>query len=74
MLAQGGNVLRLSGLYDIHRGPHEYWLRRARQGIPVESSGASLLNMLHYEDAASATVKAIKTSEYSSLYLFYCGL
>lgn len=57
VLSKGGNVIRLAGLYTISRGPHEYWLRRvARGGGVIQGSGDSMINLLHYEDAASAVI------------------
>ncbi len=53
-------MVRLSGLYDTHKGPHTYWLQLASQGSAVASCGDTKVNMLHYEDAASATVNALR--------------
>eukprot|EP00929_Paragymnodinium_shiwhaense_P062493 TRINITY_DN31199_c0_g1_i2.p1 TRINITY_DN31199_c0_g1~~TRINITY_DN31199_c0_g1_i2.p1 ORF type:complete len:326 (-),score=34.67 TRINITY_DN31199_c0_g1_i2:39-1016(-) len=53
----GGVVLRLAGLYDIERGAHAYWLKVGK----VASSPDGLINLLHYDDAASAVVAALKS-------------
>lgn len=54
-------MIRLAGLYSERRGPHTYWLNKARDGAGtvlgiIQGSGDGQLNMLHYEDAASAVV------------------
>ncbi|XP_027932313.1 uncharacterized protein LOC114188028 [Vigna unguiculata] len=56
VLEFGGSVLRLSGLYKVDKGPHIYWLEK---GI-VESRPDHILNLIHYEDAASLTVAILK--------------
>lgn len=62
-------MVRLAGLYSEVRGPHSYWLRRARDaaaaGTPqtvIPGSSAACLNMLHYEDAAAAVLAAVKAT------------
>lgn len=64
VLSRGGNVIRLAGLYTASRGPHAYWLQRAREaaggvGAAVNGAGEDVLNMLHYEDAARAVVSLL---------------
>lgn len=44
----GGNVVRYVGLYHSGRGAHTAFLQR---GI-IQRSGQSILNLIHYEDAA----------------------
>ncbi|TKY72009.1 hypothetical protein E2542_SST00743 [Spatholobus suberectus] len=61
VLEFGGSVLRLSGLYIsfsefIDKGAHAYWLEK---GI-VESRPDHILNLIHYEDAASISVAILK--------------
>ncbi|XP_017434161.1 uncharacterized protein LOC124828642 [Vigna umbellata] len=56
VLEFGGSVLRLSGLYKVDKGPHIYWLEK---GI-VESRPDHILNLIHYEDAASLAVAILK--------------
>jgi hypothetical protein len=48
VLAAGGNVVRLVGLYHGHRGAHTFFLR---QGT-VERNEQNVVNLIHYEDAA----------------------
>jgi len=47
----------LSGLYTPTRGPHSYWLRNGT----VDSNADGVVNMLHYEDAASVIIAALKS-------------
>ncbi|RDY06581.1 hypothetical protein CR513_09406, partial [Mucuna pruriens] len=60
VLEFGGSVLRLSGLYisfsEFNKGAHAYWLEK---GI-VESRPDHILNLIHYEDAASLSVAILK--------------
>ncbi|KAL1320094.1 hypothetical protein AAHE18_14G031300 [Arachis hypogaea] len=56
VLEFGGSVVRLSGLYKEDRGAHVYWLEK---GI-VESRPDHILNLIHYEDAASLSVTILK--------------
>ncbi|CAJ1396235.1 unnamed protein product [Effrenium voratum] len=54
--AEGAAVLRLAGLYDLDRGPHAYWLKT---GV-VTGQPDGLINLVHYDDAASAVVQALQ--------------
>lgn len=87
VLARGGNVMRLAGLYTERRGPHSYWLNKAREGAGTElgviqGSADGQLNMLHYEDAASAVVALAQSNgaffaalvSLQSLIIFRCIL
>ncbi|XP_043720692.1 uncharacterized protein LOC122668163 isoform X2 [Telopea speciosissima] len=56
VLEIGGCVLRLAGLYKSDRGPHVYWLGKGT----VESCPDHVLNLIHYEDAASLSVAILK--------------
>jgi len=56
-VAAGGSVLRLSGLYSLQRGAHNYWLT---SGKDIAGSPDGLVNQLHYDDAAGACLAAIK--------------
>lgn len=56
-LNAGGCCLRLAGLYDLTRGAHNYWIT---SGKPISSSPDGMVNLLHYYDAASACVAALK--------------
>jgi hypothetical protein len=68
VLSRGGNVIRLAGLYTATRGPHSYWLQRAKDlaGSPeaaiIQGSATDVLNMLHYEDAASAVLALLRST------------
>lgn len=57
IVTRGGSIMRLAGLYDAQRGPHSFWLRQGS----VEGNSEGTLNMLHYEDAASACIRALLT-------------
>lgn len=52
VLTAGGNVVRLAGLYHANRGPHSFFFSK---GV-IERRGDSILNLIHYEDAASIAV------------------
>ena len=51
----GGTVLRLAGLYNADIGPHAYWWKTGK----VSGAPNGLLNLVHYDDAASAVVAAL---------------
>ncbi|KAK1275093.1 hypothetical protein QJS04_geneDACA000849 [Acorus gramineus] len=57
LLEAGGCVVRLAGLYHSDRGAHTYWLGR---GI-VDARPDHILNLIHYEDAASLSIAILKT-------------
>lgn len=70
-LEQGGLVLRLAGLYTLDRGAHNYWLT---SGKDVVGRADGIINLLHYDDAAGACLKALKEeTEKSSIYLISDG-
>lgn len=52
VLERGGNVIRLVGLYHGHRGAHVVFLEKGT----VELPGGNIINLIHYEDAASMVV------------------
>lgn len=56
VLNAGATVLRLAGLYTSSRGAHSFWLSKDK----VEQWEGGLINLLHYEDAASGALAAIK--------------
>jgi nucleoside-diphosphate-sugar epimerase len=58
-LMNSGTVLRLAGLYNLERGAHSYWLRK---GGEIEGRPDGIINLLHYDDAASACVAALTAS------------
>ncbi len=57
-IESGGCVLRLAGLYTLERGAHNYWLEKCPDGVAGREDG--IVNLLHYDDAASACVAALK--------------
>mmetsp|Transcript_30111 Transcript_30111/g.92121 ORF Transcript_30111/g.92121 Transcript_30111/m.92121 type:complete len:312 (-) Transcript_30111:159-1094(-) len=61
----GGSVLRLAGLYRLDRGAHVVWLE---QGT-VPAAADSLVNCLHYDDAATAAVQALERGAASETFL-----
>ena len=56
-LAAGGAVVRLAGLYTRDRGAHGYWYK---QGEVRAAGDGSLLNFLHYDDAAAFAARALE--------------
>jgi hypothetical protein len=56
VLKVGGNVVRLVGLYHANRGPHSFMFKKGE----INKRGDSVLNLIHYEDAASIAV-AVRT-------------
>ncbi|GAV87360.1 hypothetical protein CFOL_v3_30786 [Cephalotus follicularis] len=56
VLEFGGCVVRLAGLYKADRGAHIYWLEKGT----VETRPDHILNLIHYEDAASLSVAILK--------------
>ena len=65
VLAAGGCVLRLAGLYTLTRGAHTYWL--AQQSVPSRPDG--VLNLLHYDDAATAALAALAARQRGRVFL-----
>ncbi|KAI3433574.1 hypothetical protein D9Q98_003385 [Chlorella vulgaris] len=55
VIAAGGCVVRLVGLYHGHRGAHTFFLR---QGEVARWAGYTV-NLIHYEDAASLCLAAL---------------
>ncbi|KAB2009702.1 hypothetical protein ES319_D10G185500v1 [Gossypium barbadense] len=51
-----GCVVRLAGLYKMDRGAHSYWLHKGT----VDARPDHILNLIHYEDAASLSVTILK--------------
>ncbi|XP_058082596.1 uncharacterized protein LOC131230691 [Magnolia sinica] len=56
VLEVGGCVLRLAGLYKSDRGAHVYWLEKGT----VDTRPDHILNLIHYEDAASLSIAILK--------------
>uniref|UniRef100_A0A5B7AXH1 NAD(P)-binding domain-containing protein n=1 Tax=Davidia involucrata TaxID=16924 RepID=A0A5B7AXH1_DAVIN len=65
VLESGGCVLRLAGLYKADRGAHIYWLAKAT----VEARPDHILNLIHYEDAASLSVAILKKKVRGRIFL-----
>merc|ERR1719491_1107893 len=51
----GGNVLRLAGLYSSTRVPVQFWMKTGK----VSGSEDGLVNLIHYEDAATLVVAVL---------------
>ncbi|CAB9513656.1 expressed unknown protein [Seminavis robusta] len=54
--AHGGCCVRLAGLYTLERGAHSFWLN---SGKDVSGRADGIINLLHYDDAASAALAAL---------------
>ncbi|KAF5465538.1 hypothetical protein F2P56_015533 [Juglans regia] len=65
VLEFGGCVLRLAGLYKADRGAHVYWLEKGT----VEARPDHILNLIHYEDAASLSVAILKKNFHGRIFL-----
>ncbi|XP_052190180.1 uncharacterized protein LOC127799925 [Diospyros lotus] len=65
VLETGGCVLRLAGLYKSDRGAHVYWLKKGT----VDARPDHILNLLHYEDAASLSVAILKKKLRGQIFL-----
>lgn len=57
-----GMVVRLAGLYLRYRGAHCYYMKVGN--IPGDKNG--MLNLIHYDDAASAVIKALRLEQIPS--------
>mmetsp|Transcript_9357 Transcript_9357/g.14034 ORF Transcript_9357/g.14034 Transcript_9357/m.14034 type:complete len:352 (-) Transcript_9357:253-1308(-) len=66
VLDAGGCVVRLAGLYTLQRGAHSYWLQRGQ----VSGSPEGLINLIHYDDAASLVMTALKAGKKSEGQIF----
>lgn len=67
VLAAGGCVARLSGLYTAARGAHCYYLRD--DVTAVDSDGGALVNQIHYADAARLCVAALQGGGRGAVYV-----
>jgi len=65
VLAAGGLVVRLAGLYDRERGPHRVYLRTPIS--PRRPDG--LISLIHYDDAAALCVQALRRGRGGAIYL-----
>lgn len=58
VLAAGGNVVRLVGLYHKTRGAHTFFLKQGE----VARWGGAIINLIHYEDAAGLAYAVLSGS------------
>ena len=65
VLVQRGIVIRMAGLYCLNRGPHRSYLNTALSALEAEG----LINLIHYEDAASLVVAALTKGTEGMVYL-----
>lgn len=65
VLAWGGSVIRMAGLYCLHRGPHRHYARTGDS--PYRGDG--LVNLIHYEDAAALVVARLRSETSAGTYL-----
>eukprot|EP00850_Spirogloea_muscicola_P002785 SM000011S18963 [mRNA] locus=s11:167333:169836:+ [translate_table: standard] len=75
VLKVGGNVVRFAGLYisaaqssqeyTLERGPHTFWLKKGS----VDSRPDHLLNLIHYEDAASLCVAILSSDARGKVFM-----
>ncbi|XP_044499682.1 uncharacterized protein LOC123221070 isoform X2 [Mangifera indica] len=65
VLEFGGCIVRLAGLYKADRGAHFYWLQKGT----VEVRPDHILNLIHYEDAASLSVAILKKKLRGQIFL-----
>ncbi|XP_057771963.1 uncharacterized protein LOC130991652 isoform X1 [Salvia miltiorrhiza] len=65
VLEAGGCVVRLAGLYKADRGAHTYWLEKGT----LEVRPDHILNLIHYEDAASLSVTILKKNFRGRIFL-----
>jgi len=65
VMAAGGCAVRLAGLYHAQRGAHMYYLKAKE--VPVRPDG--LLNLIHYQDAASLCVAVMSSGLKSRVFL-----
>ncbi|XP_010517243.1 PREDICTED: uncharacterized protein LOC104792722 [Camelina sativa] len=65
VLECGGKVLRLAGLYTESRGAHTYWLNKGT----IDARPDHILNLIHYEDAASLAVAVMKKKPGGRIFL-----
>lgn len=50
----------MAGLYSLFRGPHTYYLNLVRNNMPIKGNPNALVNLLHYEDAATVVLNLIE--------------
>ncbi|XP_074320805.1 uncharacterized protein LOC141657455 [Silene latifolia] len=65
VLEHGGCVLRLAGLYKADRGAHTYWLNQGTTELRPDH----IVNLIHYEDAASLAIAIMKKDLHGRVFL-----
>nr|GLL42067.1 uncharacterized protein LOC109192594 [Ipomoea trifida] len=65
VLEFGGSVVRLAGLYKADRGAHTFWLSKGTSEIRPDH----ILNLIHYEDAASLAIVILKKKLHGRIFL-----
>jgi nucleoside-diphosphate-sugar epimerase len=65
VLAAGGMVVRMAGLYDHHRGPHLVYLRTQESKRRPDG----LINLIHYDDAADLCLAALARGDSHAVYV-----
>ncbi|XP_012858733.1 PREDICTED: uncharacterized protein LOC105977886 [Erythranthe guttata] len=65
VLEAGGCVVRLAGLYKVDRGAHTYWLEKGTVDVRPDH----ILNLIHYEDAASLSIAILKKNLRGKIFL-----
>ncbi len=67
VISREGSVVRLAGLYTEQRGAHSFWLSEIAKNVDGSSDG--IINLLHYVDAARATIACLQNGKLSTVYL-----
>ncbi|CAN1238849.1 hypothetical protein LINGRAPRIM_LOCUS2198 [Linum grandiflorum] len=65
VLESEGSVVRLAGLYKSDRGAHVYWLEKGT----IDLRPDHILNLIHYEDAASLCITILKKKLRGQIFL-----
>lgn len=65
VLEAGGSVIRFAGLYLLNRGAHTFWLKKGE----VDSRPDHILNLIHYEDAATLCLASLRERERGKIYM-----
>lgn len=63
VVAGGGCVVRLGGLYSGEQGAHNFWCGGGAETKEFSSKGNGLINLVHYEDAAEAVIKCLQNPD-----------
>jgi nucleoside-diphosphate-sugar epimerase len=59
VLAEGGTVVRLAGLYSLERGAHNYWCKVGS----VDGRPDGLIGLVSYDDAAGSVLSALSADK-----------